>query len=151
MTAIAGVRLFTAALVGLAYAYVGVLFWSYDAGYNPILEWHQTTLALEGQEAKLCLAIYGYDLFANILIAVPFAYPLAALAPENSWPNLCIALASAFIATYWDALLNLHFWVMVLGSGHGLASLFVFVLALPIAFIASVFVRKRLLGASTRH
>ena len=131
---IARVPYLVAAVYGAFLAIFGVAFWGLYVLNHPIQDWLLATFATKGQPVAYYVSLYIHDLVVNVVLALPIAYLLSRISPQNSWRYLWAAVATAVLLQYWGVFADPIALDIILKAWSFYAGLLVSTLALPLAY-----------------
>ena len=102
---------------------------------SPVNEFLLERFARQGHDISYRISIIAHDALVNVLLAAPFAIAFAAIRPLNNWSCVLVAVATAFVGTYWTVELSslpllIKSWSFWAGVSMSIASL-------PLAYIAA--------------
>lgn len=132
------VQFFIAALIGAGHAFVAVFLWAFLAVDNPINDWLLEALDQQGHHVAYRVAIYGYDLAVNVLLAIPFVVVIAYLMPRRSWSYLWVALIVSLCLLNWSLFTDPENFATVLGFPSFYLGQLVMGISLPLGFAAVI-------------
>lgn len=124
-----------AVLLGLAYIWLAIAFWGWYVMNLPINEFLLETFARQGHDISYRISIIAHDALVNVLLAAPFAIALASVKPLNNWSCVFVAVATAFVGSYWSV--ELSSLPLLIRSWSFWAGVCMTVVSLPLAYLAA--------------
>lgn len=124
-----------AILLGLAYIWLATAFWGWYVINHPINEFLLETFARQDHDISYRISIIAHDALVNVLLAAPFAIALVAIKPLNNWSCVLVAVATAFVGSYWSV--ELSSLPVLIKSWSFWAGVCMSIASLPLAYIAA--------------